>query len=637
MKTKIKILSALAVLLVSMVFVSYGVSGVSARTGGLTFSDAPNNATYIAVSPSRSSLTPGEQVVNRAGETARLRVRLVDNNNNPVEGHVVRMISSSNRDRIRVLSHDSRTDQRGEVEFEVSSSYPGNATYSAYDVTSDVILDSKARVAYLASSSANDSSRSMDLGASLFTSVMSDVGNPSGPVSKFEFDNVPETIVPGEDISLTLTAYDVQNQRVTDYSGRVRFAVTSDNAAYASLPDDYRFSPADQGRHTFSLAFSFLRSGVYDLEVVDIDNPTVRGAVALNVVSGEAPVATNGITVSSPSSGTTYNTNIQVVRGTAPPGASLRIFKNDRRIGETAAGANGEFSFTSGVLPDGTHELYVARVNEVGTIIDTSGLITFTISTTGAEISSVAIEPTGEIGAGEIMKVSLMSTERLTRANMLLAGTTHPLTAAPDGSYEVTIPAPIEFGEYSIGFTLVDELGNETSFREYTSIQVGPSAPPEVESPGSVPNLRTAPDDRRVTLNWDVPQVGANDIVHYRVFYGPAPNQLTEVVDTFTDATTWYIPNLVNGETYYFAVAAVNSQGAMSDSFDDILPEVPTPPVVDVPPLPDPEEEMEALEELEEDVSDVGPEILWLVLLAAIGGIFYSEVSKFRIKNCSRA
>ncbi len=579
----------------------------------------------------KSVLSPSDQVVNSSSGSARLKVRLADEYNNPVDGHVVRLIPSSPDSAVKSLSSSGRTNERGEMEFEVSSSRTGSVTYSAYDATSDVTLESKARVAYLGPG--NSTPSSPDLGSSLFTSVISNAGSPSGAVDKLEFVNVPDSVNVGEDFSLTLRAYDTQDQIVPGYTGTVRFAVTSDNSAYAVVPGDYTFRTADQGEHTFSLAFSFLREGVYDLEVRDVNNPSIRGTVSLNA-TGEAPAPADGIAISSPVSNTTYGTNVQVVTGTAPAGADLRVFLNDRRVGEASADSDGRFSFTTSRLSDGDYKLYVASVNEVGTIIDTSSTVDFSIKTAAAEISRVSVDPPGEIGAGQIIKIIMEPTEPLSRASVLLDDMTHSMTRAPDGTYEVSVPAPIEFGEYPLTFTLVDQLGNEAVFEDEETLRVGPVAPPPVEAPGPVRNLRTTPEDGRVTLNWDPPVVGAEDIVHYRVFYGTSRDRLTDAVDTFTDATTWYVPNLENEVTYYFAVAAVNSRGAMSEHFEAVLPETPMPPVIDVPPIPDPSELEEALNDLDEDVSEVGPEIMWLVFLSFIGGYFYTRARKNRSGNC---
>ncbi len=577
------------------------------------------------VSEYKSYFGPSDQVVSSLGGRARLKVRLVDDYNNPVEGHTVKLISSVTGGNIVPLSSSGKTNSLGELEFEVQSNNRGKVTYSAYDANSDLTLESKARIVYL-------SSGSNDLSSQLFTSVLSGVGNASGVVDRLEFVNPPGSVGRGENISLTLGAFDFQGQKVVNYSGTVRFAVTGDNSGYANLPGDYQFVLANQGEHTFSLGFTFLNDGVYELQVIDINNPSVRGELSLVVSSGGGVVLDGGIVVNNPLSGGTYSNNVQVISGTAPPASNLRIFDNNIKIGDVVASALGEFSFTTGRLADGDHEIYVASVNEIGTIVETSSVITFSINTTPAEILGVEVEPSGQIGAGEIIKIKLTPSEKLSSVSMVLAGNLYVLVENDIGVYEVSVPAPIEFGEYTLTFTLKDQLGNESTFRDAHSFNVGPSAPVAAEKIGPVLDLKVTPGDRRVTLEWSPPAVGASKIDHYRVFYGSSPNELINAVDTFTNSTTWYVPNLVNGEIYYFAVAGVDAHGAMSESFESILYSTPVPLVAEMPSL---EDEMglggaDALEEMEKDASDSGPEILWLIFLSALGGIFYSRKGKFR-------
>lgn len=603
------------------------VKGVDGLVGNFRSFDVYANV----VSDVDSVLTPSDQVVNIPSERANLKVRLLDEYKNPVPGHAVKLISSSRNSSVKLLSETAKTDEDGEISFEVTSSEPGKVTYSAYDATEDLVLSSKARIVYF-------SSGASAVGAQLFTSTLGDIGTSSGPVDKFEFEDVPASVTVGESISLKLVAQDSFGQTATNYTGTVRFAVTSSNSSYANLPADYKFTLQDQGEHTFSLAFSFTNPGVYNLAVRDLTNTAVSGELTLDVKAGSGSTGSNtsGIIITNPSQGGTYSNNIQVITGTAPAGANLKIFNNDLKIGDLVVDSSGSFTFTTGLLADGDHKMYVASVNEVGTIIATGPTVDFSINTKAAEIVQVSVEPSGAVSPGQIVKISLTPTEALSRASVTLNNNVYDLTKNQNGVYEVSLPAPIEFGEYKLDFVLVDELGNESTFKEQTVLKVGQGGPDATaEKPGVVPNLTLTPGDGKVTLNWMPPSTGSPDVQNYRVFYGISPNQLINAVDTFTNATTWYVPNLVNGTTYYFSVAAIDTKGGMSESFDKILAATPNPAVIEVVP---PEIELgiggsEALEDMEKDASESGPEVLWLVLVAALGGIFYSESAKRRHRS----
>ncbi|MBD3360410.1 hypothetical protein GF366_01255 [Candidatus Peregrinibacteria bacterium] len=580
------------------------------------------------LSETASTVSPSDQVVRSYGEKALITVQLFDKFNNPIEDHLVRLISSANGDKTETYSDSDFSDSNGKVIFRVSSNQQGTAVYSVYDATADKILNSKAKVAYFNSNSflfENDTPSNYAYAA---------LGNGSLGVDHFEFEDIPSTLNVGDSVTFTITAYDSENQPVVDYTGTIRFAVLSDNAAYVNLPEDYTFTSSDLGTHTFSLAMSFLQPGTYELAVIDIDDSSIFGEQTF-VVGDEEPLGpSNGIGITNPVSGT-YSNNVQVISGTAPPGSQIKIFDNDVEIASLIADASGNFSYTTSTLVDGMHNIYAATVNEVGTIVATSETVEVNIDTSAPEISNVTFEPSDTVDPGSVVNVKLYTEDELSQATVVFEGNIYEFTENPEGYYETSFSAPIEFGEYPLTFIIVDELGNESRFENYAVLTVGVvSDQVEVPVVGDVTGLKAVPSDHRITLTWNAPAVSTNVIPNYRVYYGLSPNQLTEAVDTFTNSTTWYIPNLKNGVEYYFAVVAVDEKGNISEHFSNIVSAVPNPAVVEAPP---PEVELgiageEALEEMEKDASESGPEIMWLVLFALLGGVFYGQTSKKRFQ-----
>jgi hypothetical protein len=65
-----------------------------------------------------------------------------------------------------------------------------------------------------------------------------------------------------------------------------------------------------------------------------------------------------------------------------------------------------------------------------------------------------------------------------------------------------------------------------------------------------------------VTLAWNANSEA--NLAGYKLYYGPASRAYTNVVNV-GNATTFSLPNLVEGITYYFAVTAYNTSGAESD------------------------------------------------------------------------
>jgi hypothetical protein len=79
-----------------------------------------------------------------------------------------------------------------------------------------------------------------------------------------------------------------------------------------------------------------------------------------------------------------------------------------------------------------------------------------------------------------------------------------------------------------------------------------------------------------VTVSWTSPTMNTNgtavtDLAGYHIYYGPASTQLNQVVDVAgADVTTFVLSNMPPG-TWYFAVAAYNSEKVES-SLSAVLP-----------------------------------------------------------------
>lgn len=580
--------------------VSANVSGFYSRVK--TFEVYPG-----AVSSQFSTISPADQVVD-GDEGGFVKVRLLDDQKNPIQGHVVKLISSEARDQVEAVGA-STTDVNGEIAFSIKSNARTAVTYSVYDVTEDKILDSRARVVYF------------NNGSSLFgmTVFASSVGAGSGNVDHFAFDDIPENIFPGESLTFTLRAEDVLDDTVVNYDGKVRFFALGDNSPYVNLPNDYDFQTEDLGEHTFSLTMSFQEAGIYEIEVRDVDNPDLLATQEFVVIekSGSEVASSAGVSVLSPTSGT-YSNPVQVISGSAAAGTLLKIFDNDVPIGEVASGVDGTFSYTTGLLTEGMHKLTVARVNEIGTIQDSVDVV-LNIDSSAPVVSSVETEPANGITPSSAVKIKLNSAEVLSQAAVVFQDNLYDMTLTEDGHYEASVLSPSLAGDYFVSFILQDELGNVTNLDDEFVLKVGNSLAPV----GDVGNLTVENADGRVILRWD--DANSNfPLTNYRVYYGTSPNDLSAAVDTLSTAGTWYIPGLVNGQKYYFAVIAIDVNGDISEHFSNIAEAVPgdfldhTPIEVIVGTAGG-----DAIAEMESDVSDTGPGVVWMLWPSIFGGYFY--------------
>jgi hypothetical protein len=569
------------------------------------------------VSLAYSSVTPSDQVVE-TGKQAEVLVSLKDDYGNPVQDHFLNLVSADGSYSKSLLSNDA-----GTAKFLLNSSVAGLKSYTVNDLTTDIRIDDEARVLFV------DSSFDIFEG---YYPTLSSMGSGAGTVDSFAFEDPPPLVEVGELYSLTVTAIDVDENTVTDYDGTIGFVVTSDNGEYAETPVTYEYEIQDQGSHTFSLAFKFLEVGDYTLKVADLENTDVTEDYEFVVTEASGTPSTgtgDALEITNPTAGT-VSSNTLVISGSADPASHIKIFDNDVEIEDLVVGVSGQFSHTTGLLNDGSHVLHIAELNEVGTIVETSDSVTVIVDTEGAAITSVQITPDDTLDPGEAFSVKLVVNDTLSKAQLLIAGNVYDMDFNLGGFYELDVAAPIEFGEYDLDFVLIDELGNQSKFEAEGSISVGEAPPvvePEVDGPGNVTELIAEPADGRVILTWTAPEAGENPILKYRVFYGVEAALLSDAVDTFTDSTTWYVPDLKNGQIYYFAVQAIDGLGNTSENFGHIAATTPTSVVVideDIDlDVENGSAGSEVIDEMVRDASDSGPAINGLILFSIMAGFFF--------------
>jgi hypothetical protein len=145
------------------------------------------------------------------------------------------------------------------------------------------------------------------------------------------------------------------------------------------------------------------------------------------------------------------------------------------------------------------------------------------------------------------------------------------------------------------------------------------------QAPADAGGLIAYPQDHKIVLNWSAPKSGS-PVQFYRVYYGLSANQLSFAVDTWTATTTWYVPDLKNGVEYFFAVAAVDNAGNTSAHLSNIVSAVPGSVVTPIP--PEVQKGIaggEQLTQMKSNTSETGPEVLYIILVALMGGLFYSQ------------
>ena len=653
MKTKILSLIAGWGLILSLLTVSfaYDFEDTSTSVDTAVSSSSTTEAVTIQsnglISDELSEISPEEQVVRIGRDQGEIEVIVRDTNGNPIFGDVLTLVSSRDSDTIPAAK---MTDEDGIAIFNVNSTEAGVSTYSVFDLTKNKVLTSRAKIVYFVSTdqifgNANIGQSSAQpltqtptqtspYSASIFTNqnavIGHAVGASSGAVSYLAFKDLPQAVSVGQNISFTLSAMDQSAQIAMEYAGTVHFNVTSGDANSVKLPSDYTFGIQDAGSHTFSLSLSFNNPGTYVIEARDTLDTELFGTLTVSV-TGTSGSSSDLITLSNPVPGT-FSNKSQVVSGVATPGAKLKIYDNNLEIGSATADSVGNFMFITTAMAEGDHEIFVAIVNDGGTIIASSSKVKLKIDTTPPTFEKLEFTPPSVPASSEV-EARVYAETNLPKVVLQLSDGTYELKDSGSGYYSVKFKAPSTAGDYVSKVVLTDILGNETRKEKETTLKVGITGLEDVpgatsaQTVGDVTNLSAYPSDHQVTLKWDAPKTG-NPVKFYRIFYGIAANDMKYAVDTWTAATNWYIPDLKNDTTYYFAVVAVGNEGEISAHVSNVATSTPGSALYLPPEVVNGTAGAEALAEMPKDASESGPELLFLFALAGFGGVAFSQFSK---------
>lgn len=391
---------------------------------------------------------------------------------------------------------------------------------------------------------------------------------------RFEFFEYPAVIEPFEEFDFSLRALDSSQELDDTYSGTIRFFSATDDLA--GLPDDYTFDNLDEGEAYFEGETYFTEEGTQTLNVVDVDNEELLGSVEIEVSFG-APERTvdatsNGdLNIISPIAGSTTSSVVNF-KGTTDPGLEVSIFDNGEILTAEDADAEGNFDFNSPVLADGTHTFVI----EAGS--NSSDEIVVTIDTTSDIVSNLQIDP-DEVFANDPVSFEVSLTRDASRVSVVIDEKRSDLIKADTVGRAFTgvVNAPSAEGTYNVGLIIVDLDGESISLTNLDTIDVSAGAAGQItfNVPSQVLGLNAQPGDKKVNLNWQA-AFDNTGITNYRINYGIDRNLLLSSVNTNGPETNWYVPNLINGTTYYFQVFGIDTEGNLSDQGSAVVSAVPS-------------------------------------------------------------
>ncbi len=590
-----------------------------------------------SISSENSTIDPSKLVAKATGtDKIYVTITLRDKYDNPIKGHEIAVISSRANDQVLKVSQKAFTDESGSMIFTLSSTSDGVSIYSFLDSTANKVLDKRVEIAYTGMENA---------GGSIETAYAQ-----AGEVSNLVFENLPATILPNSDTPFTLTAYDSEGGIVPNYSGSVHFSVEGSNSVYASLPNDYTFDvDFDSGSHEFKGAGSslnFAQAGTYTVVATDLGDFTIRGTEEIFVGTGsQPPQTTTGndfeLVIDSPTAGT-YGQREFTITGTAPStDLTIQLFDNDVTLGSTEVQGDRTFSFQTDELLDGPHTLIAVALDSDDTIQYTSDEVKIDIDTSPPEVKNIKITPSTGIKTGDILDIVVTSEPDVFQGAVVFNVDIAELEQDPNDptKYNASIQAPTDPGTYPLDVILVDELGNEGSYTNVAILEITEGGDglidgqqpvaQEDQIPSDVFGVQVVSTDAKVTLKWQ-PASDDSGIDHYKIYFGLTPSNLDRAVNTFDNKTTWYIPNLVNGQEYFFAVAAVDDADQESANKSSIVSGIPYSQVQVFTPPPD-ESQVKTVTITTNKLESTGPEMIWFVLISLLISQLYF---KFKKKVC---
>jgi hypothetical protein len=180
----------------------------------------------------------------------------------------------------------------------VTAGQPAGFTVTAYDLWSNVATGYRGTVGFTSSDlqavlPANYAFTAADAGTHSFSVTLKTAGfqsvvvtDTAQPGVSGEGDTLviaaaavplvvsgyPSPVAVGSQNSFTVTAYDIYGNVATGYRGTIHF---SSNDSQALVEQDYQFSEADQGQHTFNAIF--LTAGTWWLDAIDVMTVSLHG------------------------------------------------------------------------------------------------------------------------------------------------------------------------------------------------------------------------------------------------------------------------------------------------------------------------------------------------------------------------
>ena len=326
--------------------------------------------------------------------------------------------------------------------------------------------------------------------------------------------------------SLTVEAEDAFGNEATSFTGTVAFTSTD---LQAGLPDDYTFTVADGGLHTFTNGITFETSSPQTVTVTDTGSPSVTGTSSSVAIT---PAAASHFVLTG------------IAGATAGTAQSLTVEAEDQ-YGNEATGYTGTVHFTSTDAPAGLPPNYTFTDIDDGIRVFTNGV---TFKTAGPQSVTAADTSTPSItGTSPNVVITVAAASHVVLTG--LAG------ATAGAAQSLTVEVEDAFGNQATGY--VGTVG-------FTSTDPQASLPAEYTFTIADGGLHTFTDG--VTLKTAGPQsVTASDTVTTSIT-GTSPN-VTVIAAAASQIVLTGLSNTIAGSPRSVTVEAEDQFGNKATSY----------------------------------------------------------------------
>lgn len=425
-------------------------------------------------------------------------------------------------------------------------------------------------------------------------------------LNRFDIEDLPATVQVQQPITFTLKALNVAQEQNVNYTGTVKIEVLNDSNAV--VPSDYTFVLQDAGEHKFVEGLVLNTTGTKTIRVEDTSDENIFAEFNIEVVSESQQSVGTILQVESPTS-QTYTDNRILVKGQTEPGLEVTVLESGAEFRKFDAEVDGSFTELLPPLEDG---LYVFQLKVNDTV---SSPVNVEIRTGGVTLRNVTLSKE-TVAPVELVEVEVEMTDGVNSVSAIINGVKTELQKQDlvGTFFKGQITAPISAGSYPITLVVVDQLGGTQNLDSGKVVVVsGGSTNTNNDTqttstvPTKVTNISGESLDKKISLSWQSAQ-DDKGIVFYTIRYGTTPTNLDKMIDTTGNVTTWYIPNLVNSQSYYFQIFGVDTDGNEGVGSD----------IVTLAPGRPDSTSLLGSAEGKTTTSETGPE-LWLALILAFG------------------